>query len=71
MILKGLEITNDGIVFPLDNSGRQTGEAYVKFANASSGEKALAKHKEKIAHRSVPAGKVIIIMNSSFVNQVY
>ena len=48
-----MEITRDGIVFALDNAGRQTGEAYIKFASVSTADKALSKHKERIGHRLV------------------
>lgn len=50
-----MEITRDGIVFALDASGRQTGEAYIKFASIPAADKALSKHKERIGHRLVQA----------------
>lgn len=47
----GLEIVPNGITLPMDSRGRSTGEAYVQFKNKDIAEKALLKHKEKIAHR--------------------
>ena len=47
----GLEIVPNGIALPTDIQGRHTGEAFVQFLNKEIAEKALQKHKEKIAHR--------------------
>ena len=47
----GLEIVPNGIALPTDYQGRHTGEAYVQFVNKDTAQKALEKHKEKIAHR--------------------
>ncbi|CAL4159913.1 unnamed protein product, partial [Meganyctiphanes norvegica] len=49
----GLEIVPNGIALPTDFQGRHTGEAYVQFVNKEVAEKALEKHKEKIAHRYI------------------
>ncbi|EEB11687.1 Heterogeneous nuclear ribonucleoprotein F, putative [Pediculus humanus corporis] len=49
----GLEIVPNGITLPMDSRGRSTGEAYVQFKNKDIAEKALLKHKEKIAHRYI------------------
>nr|XP_027228044.1 heterogeneous nuclear ribonucleoprotein H3-like [Penaeus vannamei] len=49
----GLEIVPNGIALPTDYQGRHTGEAYVQFVNKEVAEKALEKHKEKIAHRYI------------------
>lgn len=46
-----MEIVPNGIALPTDYQGRHTGEAYVQFVNKEVAEKALEKHKEKIAHR--------------------
>ncbi|XP_066959796.1 heterogeneous nuclear ribonucleoprotein H3-like isoform X2 [Macrobrachium rosenbergii] len=49
----GLEIVPNGIALPTDYQGRHTGEAYVQFINKDVADKALEKHKEKIAHRYI------------------
>ena len=47
----GLEIIPNGIVLPTDYQGRHTGDAYVQFISKEITEKALEKHKERMAHR--------------------
>ncbi|MCL4124761.1 UNVERIFIED_CONTAM: hypothetical protein GTU68_024752 [Idotea baltica] len=49
----GLEIVPNGIALPTDYQGRHTGEAFVQFVNKETAQKAMEKHKEKIAHRYI------------------
>lgn len=51
----GLEIKNGttGIYIVYNNSGRQSGEAFVQFKNIEDASKALERNREKIGHRSV------------------
>ncbi|CAH1992733.1 unnamed protein product [Acanthoscelides obtectus] len=49
----GLEIVPNGITLLTFYSGRSSGEAYVQFKNREVAEKALLKHREKIAHRYI------------------
>lgn len=46
-----MEIVPNGIALPIDFQGRHTGEAFVQFVNKETTQKAMEKHKEKIAHR--------------------
>lgn len=47
----GLTIVPNGISFVSDQTGRNTGEAFVQFVNKEMVEKALKKHLDKIGHR--------------------
>jgi len=49
----GLDIVHNGIVLPLDSSGRSTGESFVEFSTSEDASAGLAKHKEKIGHRYI------------------
>jgi hypothetical protein len=58
----------NGISFVSDQTGRNTGEAYVQFSNKEMVEKALKKHLDKIGHRwgktcgfAVGAGQLIAL----------
>ena len=46
-----LEIVANTITFLQDGQGRNTGEAYVQFANKEIAEKALEKNKQTMGHR--------------------
>lgn len=46
-----MEIAPDGIVWATDGSGRVTGEAYVRFLDKETTERALDKHMQNIGHR--------------------
>uniref|UniRef100_A0A915KXC6 RRM domain-containing protein n=1 Tax=Romanomermis culicivorax TaxID=13658 RepID=A0A915KXC6_ROMCU len=48
----GLDIIQDGI-YIVNESSRQTGDAFVQFANVDSYEKALAKDRQTVGHRYV------------------
>jgi len=64
-----LEIVPNGISIPTDYTGRSSGEAYVQFVNKEMAEKALQKHKEKMAHRWGPmitGGRGVENLNVSF-----
>ncbi|XKL66577.1 hypothetical protein PGB90_009997 [Kerria lacca] len=47
----GLTIVPNGISFVSDQTGRNTGEAYVQFINKEMVESALKKHLDRIGHR--------------------
>uniref|UniRef100_A0A915K1W1 RRM domain-containing protein n=1 Tax=Romanomermis culicivorax TaxID=13658 RepID=A0A915K1W1_ROMCU len=49
----GLEIAPEGIVRPTDKTGRVTGEAYVKFVDKETTERALDKHMKEIGNRYI------------------
>lgn len=46
-------IVDNGIVLPLDSSGRASGQAFVQFACAEDVEKALKKNREHMGHRYI------------------
>eukprot|EP00276_Gloeochaete_wittrockiana_P004971 CAMPEP_0184647442 /NCGR_PEP_ID=MMETSP0308-20130426/4378_1 /TAXON_ID=38269 /ORGANISM="Gloeochaete witrockiana, Strain SAG 46.84" /LENGTH=557 /DNA_ID=CAMNT_0027078411 /DNA_START=122 /DNA_END=1795 /DNA_ORIENTATION=- len=48
-----LEIARDGIVITTNAAGRPTGEAFVRFTNASDADKAVLRHKQSMGHRYV------------------
>lgn len=47
----GMEIAPDGIVWATDSTGRVSGEAYVRFMDKDTTERALDKHMQNIGHR--------------------
>jgi len=46
-------IVDNGIVLPLDSTGRASGQAFVQFTNAEDVAKALKKNRESMGHRYV------------------
>lgn len=51
--LTGLVIAPDGIIRPTDKTGRVTGEAFVKFTDKETTERALQKHMQEIGNRYI------------------
>ncbi|TKR93621.1 hypothetical protein L596_008037 [Steinernema carpocapsae] len=49
----GMNIVPGGVVLPYEITGRGKGEAYVVFADADSGTRALDKNKKNIQHRYI------------------
>uniref|UniRef100_A0A1I7ZW69 RRM domain-containing protein n=2 Tax=Steinernema glaseri TaxID=37863 RepID=A0A1I7ZW69_9BILA len=49
----GLNIVPNGVVLPFEITGRGKGEAYVVFADAESGTRALERNKQNIQHRYI------------------
>ncbi|KAK0425070.1 hypothetical protein QR680_009013 [Steinernema hermaphroditum] len=49
----GLIIVPNGVVIPFEITGRGKGEAYVVFADAESGTRALERNKQNIQHRYI------------------
>ncbi|VDO92683.1 unnamed protein product [Soboliphyme baturini] len=47
----GMEIAPNGLEFVFDGNGRATGEAYVRFVDKDTAERALDRHMEKIGYR--------------------
>ena len=50
-LILGLDICYDGILLTTDYQGRSSGEAFVRFSNRTSAERALERNKERIGHR--------------------
>jgi len=48
---QGMLIIAGGITMQVDQSGRETGEAFVEFVDQEDAEKALAKDRQEIGHR--------------------
>lgn len=49
----GLQIAANGITLTSDMEGRSSGEAFVEFTSAEEADKALGRHRQAMAHRSV------------------
>lgn len=50
---EGMVIAPDGIIRPIDKTGRLTGEAYVKFLDKETTDRALDKHMKEIGNRYI------------------
>lgn len=46
-----MEIVPNGVILPVDSSGRLTGEAFVKFVERETAERAMGKHMSTMGHR--------------------
>lgn len=49
----GIAICENGITVQVDDTGRETGEAFIEVSTDRDVEKALDRHKKSIGHRYV------------------